>query len=245
MRRTAILISMLALGPATTASAELAPAKSPASVTVASCHDSNGVAQRWATFTGQMQAVPGTARMAMRFTLLEKLGASPYEPVHVPELRAWRKSRPGARSFVYNQRVTQLHEGGAYRMRVQFRWYGPQDNLLKVSFHRSRECRQSAALPNLRIAELHSKPSASPGMRDYSLTLANNGNGEASDVDVALTVDGSAAGSSRVTLLPPDSSTVVQITAQSCLFGTRAVADPGNVIRETDESDNALAVPCP
>jgi hypothetical protein len=46
-------------------------------------------------------------------------------------------------------------------------------------------------------------------------------------------------------LLPPDSSTVVQITAQSCLFGAHALADPGNTVRETNESDNALAVPCP
>ena len=130
-------------------------------------------------------------------------------------------------------------------MRVQFRWYGAQGNLLRVTFHRSHECRQPAPMPNLRIAQLHSRPSASPGMRDYSLTLANSGQGEASDVDVALTVDGSPAGASRVSLLPPDSSTVVQITAQSCLFGAHALADPGNTVRETNESDNALAVPCP
>jgi hypothetical protein len=215
-------------------------------VSVADCHPSDDVNERYATFNAQMRAIPGTARMAMRFTLLERLGGvQGFKPVSLSDLRAWRRSKPGARTFIYTQRVTALHDGGYYRMRVLFRWYGSNGSVLQTSARRSGSCHQPMPLPNLSVSAISAGPAPSPDQRTYSVTLTNSGAGEARDVDVALKVDGSVAQSSRVDLLPGDESMVVQIPGPSCALTVRAVADPYRVIRETDDSDNGLTLPCP
>src|SRR4051812_22312847 len=127
-----------------------------ASVSVADCHPSDILDQRYASFSGQMRALPGTQRMAMHFTLLERVGsnAAGYKPVSLPDLKAWRRSKQGARNFIYTQRVTALRDSGGYRMRVQFRWYGDHRALLRTTTLRSRTCRQPAPLPDLVITSI-------------------------------------------------------------------------------------------
>lgn len=216
-----------------------------ASVSVADCHPAGNVAQRYAAFSGEMRAWAGSTRMAMRFTLLERLpGVGSFARVPLPELRPWRRSKPGARTFIYTQRVSGLRDGAAYRTRVQFRWYGPQGRVLREITARSAVCRQPAPLPNLTIGSITSAPSATAGQRTYSITVANTGQGEARNVGVALNVDGSAVGDSSIDLLPAQEQAVVQIDGPACAFTVRAVADPRRRIPETSESDNSLTVPC-
>lgn len=213
---------------------------------VADCHTSDDLAQRFASFSGQMRRLPGAQHMEMRFTLLERLAGrfTHYKRVSLPELKPWRRSSPGARMFIYTQRVTALHDGGTYRMRVQFRWSDAQGSLLRSKTVRSRSCHQPAPLPNLSIRSISSSPAPVAGDRVYSISLANNGMGDARNVPVELQVDGTAAGRARVDLLPARESTVVQIEGPRCGFSVRAVADPGRRIAETDESDNAFEIPC-
>ena len=220
--------------------------KAQASVTVADCHPSDDVSQRYASFNGQMRAIPGTQRMVMRFTLLERLGGAlePFKPVSLPDLKPWRRSKVGARTFIYTQRVTALRDDGAYRMRVQFRWYGAHKTLLRTTTLRSRACRQPAPLPNLTITSITSAPAMVAGQRLYSITVANSGQGDARDVPVELKVDGSMVGSSTIDLLPGQESSVVQIQGPQCGLTVRAVVDPDRLIPETSDSDNALTVPC-
>jgi CARDB protein len=214
-------------------------------VSVSDCHPADELAQRYASFSGQMRAYPGTTRMMMRFTLLERLGgATGFQPVALQDLRPWRRSKPGAKTFIYTQRVTALRDGGSYRMRVQFRWYGANGTLLERRSMRSRVCRQPVPLPNLTIGGISSGPAATSDQRLYSITVTNNGAGDAGNVDLALKVDGTVVGGTRVDLLPADESTVVQITGPACAFSVRAIADPDRRIRETSEVDNALTVPC-
>ena len=220
--------------------------QSAASVTLAVCHPSDDVAQRFASFNGQMHTIPGTQRMAMHFTLLERIGhgLTPFKPVALPDLKPWRRSKPSARTFIYTQRVTALRDGGSYRMRVQFRWYGANKTVLRTTTLRSRTCRQPAPLPNLTISSITSAPAAVSGQRVYSITVGNSGQGDARNVPVELKVDGSAVGSSMIDLLPSQESSVVQIQGPACAFTVRAVADPDRVIPETSDSDNALTAPC-
>jgi CARDB len=220
--------------------------KPSASVTLAVCHPSDDVAQRFASFNGQMHTIPGTQRMAMHFTLLERIGhgLAPFKPVALPDLKPWRRSKTGARAFIYTQRVTALRDGGSYRMRVQFRWYGANKTVLRTTTLRSRTCRQPAPLPNLTISSITSEPAAVSGQRVYSITVGNSGQGDARNVPVELKVDGAAVGSSRIDLLPSQESSVVQVQGPACAFTVRAVADPDRVIPETSDSDNALTAPC-
>lgn len=218
-----------------------------ASVTLADCHPSDDVSLRYASFNGQMRAIPGTQRMAMRFTLLERIGGglAAFKPVSLPDLKPWRRSKAGARAFIYTQRVTALRDGGSYRMRVQFRWYDGHKNVQRTSILRSRGCHQPAPLPNLTITSITSAPASTAGQRVYSITVANSGQGDARNVPVELKVDGTIAGTAMVDLLPGQESTVVQIHGAACAVAVRAVADPDRVIPETSDSDNALTAPCP
>lgn len=210
------------------------------------CHPSDDMAQRYASFSGQMRRIPASQEMEMRFTLLERLGGrfSHFKQVALPELRPWRRSKPGAHTFIYNQRVTALRDGGSYRMRVQFRWYDSNGSLLRTSTLRSRSCHQPAPLPNLTITSITSAPAQVAGDRLYSISVSNNGMGDARNVPVELQVDGMTAGTANVDLLPAQESSVVQIEGPRCGLSLRAVADPDRKIAETDESDNALTLPC-
>ncbi len=251
MRRAALITAVASAALAAPAAASAAGhgsagvATRHALVSVADCHPAAALDQRYASFSGQMRAYPGTTRMMMRFTLLERLGGvTGFEPVALQDLRPWRRSKPGARTFIYTQRVTALRDGGAYRMRVQFRWYGAHGTLLRDRFARSRVCHQPAPLPNLSISAISAAPGATKDERLYSITVTNSGGGEARAVDVALKVDGTVVGGTRVDLLPADESTVVQLNGPECAFSVRAIADPDRHIRETNDSDNALTLPC-
>lgn len=249
MRRALIGISTLSVLAASAAGALGAPSEVNKqvvrSVTLADCHPADDVTQRYASFAGRMKAVPGSARMAMHFTLLEHVDSSVFKPVSLPDLRTWRKSKPGARTWIYTQRVTALRDGGSYRMRAQFRWYDNNGAVLKTSTARSAVCRQPVPLPDLRVSSIVASPGATPDERKYSITVANDGFGEARDVDVALKVDGATVSTARVDLLPAQESTVVQVPGPVCGLMVRGIADPDSLIRETDERDNALTVPCP
>jgi hypothetical protein len=251
MRRplASILIPAAVLASSVAGALAAAPPAGPkptASVTLAECHPSDDVALRHASFSGQMRAIPGTQRMAMRFTLLERIGGAlvPFKPVTLPDLKPWRRSKVGARAFIYTQRVTALRDGGWYRMRVQFRWYGAHGTVLRTRVVRSRSCHQPAPLPNLTITSITSAPAAVAGQRVYSIAVANTGQGDARNVPIELKVDGSTVGSAIVDLLPAQESTVVQIQGSACGVAVRAAADPDRVIPETNDADNALTVPC-
>jgi hypothetical protein len=184
--------------------------------------------------------------MAMHFTLLERLEAPDFEPVVLSDLRPWRRSKKGVASFLYTQRVTALRDGGSYRMRVQFRWYGADGKVMKTKTVRSGACRQPADLPNLRISSITAKPGILQGnTRTYTVTVQNDGAGDAGGVDVALRVDGGNAATGQVPALAAGTSASVDITGPACQGFVRAAADPRGKITETNEKDNALVTACP
>jgi hypothetical protein len=96
-----------------------------------------------------MRAVPGTARMAMRFQVLMRVEGQK-KPVHVngPGLTAWRTSRVGVGRFVYTQTVNGLKPGGAYRAVVDFRWYDATGAVIHQVRRSSGSCVENGALPN-------------------------------------------------------------------------------------------------
>src|SRR4051794_15312244 len=88
-------------------------------VKVRSCQVGDSAKQRQATFYGRMRAVPGTSRMLMRFTLVDR-SSTGQSLVAVPQLAQWRRSRPGVKAFGYSQTVTGLKVGGSYAAMVEF-----------------------------------------------------------------------------------------------------------------------------
>jgi CARDB protein len=248
MRRIAVTTAALALLAWTGSGASAARTSTSTPLTavvVAACHPSDDVTDRFATFVGQMQSVKGTSRMAMHFTLLEKLETPTFDPVALSELRPWRRSKKGSTTFLYTQRVTALRDGGSYRMRVQFRWYGSDGKVFKTKTVRSGVCRQPAPLPNLEVTSITARPGLTAGTEAYTITVQNDGTGDAGGVGVALKVDGGTASNGQVPALPAGKTGTVTITGPACTGFVRAAVDPGGRIRETNETDNVLITACP
>jgi hypothetical protein len=247
MRRIGVCTTALALLAACVpgASASTTATTPVAAVTLAACHPSDDVSQRFATFAGQMQTVKGSTRMGMRFTLLERLDTPDFEPVAVSDLRLWRRSKKGATSFIYSQRITALRDGGSYRMRVLFRWFGSDGRAVKTKTVRSTVCHQPARLPNLMISSITAKPGLLAGNTTYTVTVQNDGTGDAGGVDVALWVDGGTVANGQLAAVAAGKSASIDIAGPACHGFVRAAVDPGDRIVETNENDNTLVTACP
>ena len=202
------------------------------------------LAEHEAIFNGRMQRVEGSERMGMRFTLLERTGLDAFEPVRAPGLGRWQRSKPGVVTFGYRQGVRGLLENAVYRMRVDFRWYSPEGEVVEELRRRSSSCRQYVELPNLRARVIGAAPTAVPGVVRYGVSVSNDGPAEASQVPLALIVDGKAVDTLTVTALAAGEVRSVTIRGPDCRQTVEARADPDGAIAESSEDDNAHAIPC-
>jgi hypothetical protein len=213
-----------------------------ASVKVAQCSR----AEHAGAFVGRMRRVPGTERMWMKFKLLELTGSGKYRSVRAPGLGRWRRSRLGVGGFRFRQRVRGLAAGTAYRARVGFRWYGDGHRLLRRTTRRSRKCRQYAALPNLRVVVLRSRPGSAADTLRYVVRVANVGRAAAVDVPVALLIGGAEVDRQTVRRLSAHRSRRLDFIGPRCATGdsVQAVADPDGTVVEASERDNAMQRAC-
>src|SRR4051794_41650619 len=108
MRRIAVIPAALALlaGTVSGASASSSTPTPVAQAVVAACHPSDDVGTRFATFVGQMQAVKGAPRMAMHFSLLERLHAPRFQAASPSEPPPARRSQEGRACLINSPRRT-------------------------------------------------------------------------------------------------------------------------------------------
>ena len=247
MRLTVIVAALLAVlgaGVATRASAgpdTSLRGRALAAVRVVECVRSDHTA----SFYARVRRVKGAERMGMRFTLLERMGeGAPLKPRRVPGLGRWRKSRPGRRAFGVRQRVRNLVEGSAYRMRVSFRWYDADGEVIKRTRRRSRVCRQFGLRPNLQVKLLNAERTDVPNVLRYFVSVSNVGKAAAHDAPVRLAVDGRNAGVKTVHLLRRAETKTLSLRGPVCDGRADAQADPDNVIAESAETDNSDSRAC-
>ena len=214
------------------------------SVKLRSCEVGKTEKERRATFYARMRAVPGTARMQMRFTLIDRYGAGA-EEIDVPALDEWRRARPGVRSFGYEQRVAKLEKGGIYAVAVEFRWIGVSGKTIKSVRRSSQECRQDGALPNLGVTAITARPGQALGTQEYAIQIVNDGKVAARDVTVDLLVDGGGADTAEVDVVEAGETIEVRIDGPACVERLRAVVDRDDELNETTEADNAFVTGCP
>jgi hypothetical protein len=187
--RRALLITALA-GAALAALPAVAQAQQlKTSVRVVEC----SFEQHQAIFRGSMRSIEGSARMAMRFTLLERTGADGFRPLKAAGLGRWRRAKPGVVSFGYRQVVRALPENAVYRMRVDFRWSAADGSVLAQVQRNSPSCRQYSALPNLKVEVLGASATKVAGVVRYRVLVTNDGRAEVS-APVQLSVDGGRHG---------------------------------------------------
>src|SRR4051794_18062781 len=178
-----------------------------------SCATGATARERTAAFTASMPAIHGSARMGIRFDLLQRTpGEAEFAPVELPAWGRWERSEPGRTGFIYTKRVRALRAPGAYRARVRFRWYAADGRVLRRVQRTTKMCRQPDPRPDVRAGALSVAGGLGPATATYLLTVRNAGHGAAGPFDVVLAagempqapvrVAGLAAGESRVISLP-------------------------------------------
>jgi CARDB len=220
-----------------------AGAAAPSVVKVRACETGDSSRARLATFYARMRAVPGTHRMQMRFTLIDRSrdGAT---LVPTPKLAKWRRSRPGVQRFGYAQTITGLEKGAAYAVTVEFRWRGARGKTIRSQRRTSKDCRQEGELPNLAVAGIEARPGDAAGTVDYTVLVTNRGDADARSFKVDLRVDGARADAAEIDLVKPGETVAVKVSGPACRARVRAVIDRRNAVRESIEDDNARRVRC-
>jgi hypothetical protein len=120
-----------------------------AGAAIAACHRGVAPADRYVTFGARMSLLPGTASMAIRFDMYERLGGGGgghFYHVLAPGLESWHTSAPGIMVFSYNQSVTNLPAPASFRARVSFRWRDAGGHVI----HRARRRTGVCQMPDMR-----------------------------------------------------------------------------------------------
>jgi hypothetical protein len=178
--------------------------------------------------------------MSMRFTLLERiLPGREFEPLSLPGLDVWHRSRPGVRRFSFRQRVRALVEAAVYKVDVEFRWYDEEGEPIRQAIKRSPRCRQPGALPNLQVKRIARRPNG-----EYVVRVENVGRDVAEGAALQLLVDGHEVGSEELPQLAVGSFFLADFVGDPCINSVQAIVDPRAAVRESAEDDNALTVPC-
>ena len=163
-RSTRVLFSLLACGALTSACFAQASAAtgevdwSPlaaqtdaaggATATVEQCVTTGEQTDRSATFSAEMTAVTGTARMAMRIEVQERLPEEElFHTVSAPGLGVWRGSASGVKIYQYVKQVTNLSSPADYRALVRFHWLNDKGYVIRRAERHTLQCVQPASVP--------------------------------------------------------------------------------------------------
>jgi hypothetical protein len=135
---------------------------------VGECVTSAVQEERSAAFAGEMAAIPGTARMAVKIDVQERLPADAmFHTIAAPGLGVWRGSDPKVRVYKYLKQVTNLAAPATYRALVRFRWLNAHGHVIKRSEHYTAHCVQPEPTP---AAQPGSQPVASSATPAQSVT---------------------------------------------------------------------------
>ena len=181
-------------------------------------------------YAARMKAIPGTARMALRIRLFEKVGGGKFEPIPTEGLGIWRKSHPDASVFRYEQHVRGLHKGAVYRVTVRYRWLDADGQPILTVRRRSPRCSQDGGLANLRVASIDVGPGEVEGTSVYKVKVVNRGTALAENVGVLLRVDGEIVDEEVIDALQPKEAHTVTFNGPICRERIRVVVDPDELI---------------
>ena len=104
--------------------------------------------ERSATFSGEMTAIAGTARMAMRIDVQERTPEEvSFHTITAPGLSVWRSSDQKVKVYKYLKQVTNLSSPASYRAVVRFRWVNGRGRVIKHTERLTSRCLQPASPP--------------------------------------------------------------------------------------------------
>src|SRR3954447_8037304 len=244
MLRIATIVCALTVFPAASFAAHRAdsPGTGGTVAKVVSCDVTSS--DRQATFFARMDTIAGASKMQIRFQLLERLGkGDSWDKLDVNPLRQWHTSQAGVKRFGWKQTVDNLHVGGAYKARVQYRWLSAAGTVLDTETRDTPVCR--GPLPNIAVGDLTTKAGPTADTRIYKVSISNTGKVDADEVDIQLAIDKAVLDTITLDSLVAGDARTVSFTGPPCRRGVRVKADPGNSIGESIEDDNSQLFACP
>ncbi|MFI4989543.1 MAG: hypothetical protein ACHQHO_01325 [Solirubrobacterales bacterium] len=143
------------------------PAAGGVSATLEECVTAAVQEQRAVAFSGEMTAVPGTTRMAMRVDLEERApGEAEFHTVTAAGLGVWRSSDAKVKVFKYLKQVTNLSAPASYRGFVRFRWFNSKGHVIKRADRLTSRCLQ----PGAPVEPTETRPGSGAGTTNTGAT---------------------------------------------------------------------------
>jgi len=141
-------LALCAAAPGQSGAGPALPSTATSTATLEQCVTSVEQLERSATFAGEMSAIPGTLRMAIRIDVQERVpGRAGFHTVTAPGLGVWRMSDPKVKIYKYLKQVTNLSAPAVYRALVRFRWESARGHMLRRAEHVTPRCEEPAAPP--------------------------------------------------------------------------------------------------
>jgi hypothetical protein len=109
------------------------------------CRQSQDPLNRVIAVTATMRPVPGTARMELRFVLLQRLPGNWLHRVHGGDLGRWKALAVGP--WAVTKPVVNLPAPAVYRFRVSFRWLGASGRVIGAQTLLGPACDQAGQPP--------------------------------------------------------------------------------------------------
>ncbi len=148
-------LALMILGVPARANVGQSAGGTPDSALLVQCATAGGASERAASFAGDMTAMNGASRMAMRIELLERTpGETGYRPVLAPGVGAWHYADPGVKAYKHIEQFANLSAPASYRALISFRWDGPHGRAIRRDERRSPRCQQPAPAPPIPEAPL-------------------------------------------------------------------------------------------
>ena len=238
--RRALLIATLALFAVPPAAGADVGATAKARVT--ECRQSLDRLERSAAFTADMRAIPGAAKLQVKFVLQARTEEEPeWAAVAAPGFGTWNSSALGIGRYVYAKRVENLLAPATYRAKVHFRWLSATGSRLLRTRRTTRVCRQPDLRSDLLPVRLER---AGDG---WAILIENAGRTGANSFTVTVEAGGQIHPFGYVEALGPRGELRLQGPALPCLSGSNVVirVDADNAVDELDEDANALSQACP
>jgi hypothetical protein len=219
-----------------------------ASATVTACTTGDTAADRSATFSAAMDAVPGTSTMSVAFDLYEQTSAtSPYVAVSAPGFGVWQSSNRAIASFTANENVVDLPAPAAFRALVRYRWLSRAGRVIHRVERVTKACVETAPEPDLFIVQItHAAGAPARTSELFNVVIRNSGPGAAGPFEVALSVGTTPLADQEVAGLAARTDTTVQFSGPRCTAGSTITAevDPADAVSEPTNASRRITLTC-
>ncbi|HEY8637990.1 MAG TPA: CARDB domain-containing protein [Solirubrobacteraceae bacterium] len=213
---------------------------------VVQCHRAASDTDRFVVFAGRMRAIKGTARMSVKFDLLQRTATSAGFVAVDGGSSTGESDPPAPTIYRYKAMFRNLTAPALYKGRATFSWLDASGKVIRQIQRTTGPCIQPDPRPNLVVGQVRSQK-AGQGQRRYFAAIRNDGLGTAGSFDVALSVNGKALVPVTIASLPARSRQVVSFVGPACGANgsLRITVDPDNRVAEGNEADDAKTVACP